>query len=187
MEILRNKTGGVVTSTVMGIGGLIVGVIIIFVITSTLLNASLFTDTAATASYDDQTVTAVNETGSYFGNYSRRDAVCTLTEVTNATGGEIAANNYTATAATCLIVLADGGDVALNNTAWIINSTTAYTINNAEDAAQAAQGNMSSGVDNISKKIPTILLIVAVVFLFGALVLLVRHAKSMGVGAGSSL
>ena len=48
-------------------------------------------------------------------------------------------------------------------------------------------GNLTSGIDNISEKIPTILLIVAVVFLFGALVLLIRNAKQMGVGASSSL
>ena len=47
--------------------------------------------------------------------------------------------------------------------------------------------NFTQGIDNISSKIPTILLIVAVVFLFGALVLLIRNAKSMGVGGGSSL
>ena len=37
----KNKTGGVVTSTVMGVGGLIIGVIVILVIVSTLNNADL--------------------------------------------------------------------------------------------------------------------------------------------------
>lgn len=45
--------------------------------------------------------------------------------------------------------------------------------------------NFTSGVDNISAKIPTILLIVAVVFLFGALVLLVQQARNMGFGSGA--
>ena len=41
-------------------------------------------------------------------------------------------------------------------------------------------------INNVSSKIPTILLIVAVVFLFGALVLLVRQAGLMGIGGGNS-
>jgi len=103
MKFNKNKTGGVVTSTVMGVGGLIIGVIVILVITQTLLTANLL----------------------------------------------------------------DAGTT--NNTAFNM------------------QNNFTTGIDNISQKIPTILLIIAVVFLFGALVLLVRNAQAMGVGGGSSL
>lgn len=100
----KNKTGGIVTNTVMGIGGLIIGVIIIMVIVQTLTGASLLT----TDSDEDAAV-----------------------------------NNLTA--------------------------------------------NFTDGIDKISAKIPTILLIVAVVFLFGALVLLVKQSRLMGVGGGGSL
>lgn len=102
----RKKKGGVVTNTVMGVGGLIIGVIIILVITSTLQNANLLT----AGSTEDNAVT---------------------------------------------------------------NLTS----------------NFTEGIGNIASKIPTILLIVAVVFLFGALVLLVRNARVMGVGGsgGGSL
>jgi len=97
----KDKKGGVVTSTVMGVGGLIIGVIVILVVVQTLNNASLLgTDT------------------------SESNAVGNLT------------------------------------------------------------ANFTSGIDNISLKIPTILLIVAVVFLFGALVLLVRNARSMTAQSG---
>ena len=99
-----NKTGGVVTSTVMGVGGLIIGVIVILVITSTLLTANLL-GTGTT------------------------------------------------------------------------ENTTAYDMSK----------NFTEGLNNVSEKIPTILLIVAVVFLFGALVLLVRNASAMGIGGGGSL
>ena len=103
-QLLKNKTGGVVTSTVMGIGGLIIGVIVILVVTSTLLGADLLTSGSA----EDNT---------------------------------------------------------------------------SNDMSR----NFTEGIDNISEKIPTILLIIAVVFLFGALVLLVRQATAMGVGGGGSL
>ena len=101
---LKDKKGGVVTSTVMGVAGLIIGLIIALVIIQTLDDASLLTST---------------------GDYDNA--------VTNMTS------------------------------------------------------NFTDGLDNISAKIPTILLIVAVVFLFGALVLLVRNSKAMGVGGGGSL
>jgi hypothetical protein len=47
--------------------------------------------------------------------------------------------------------------------------------------------NFTSGLTEVGNKIPTILLIVAVVFLFGALVLLIRNANLMGVGGAGSL
>ena len=100
----KNKKGGVVSSTVFGVGGLIIGTIIILVIVQTLNNASLLTTGSAEA-----------------------QAVDNLTS------------------------------------------------------------NFTDGLNRISEKIPTILLIVAVVFLFGALVLLVRQSKLMGVGGGGSL
>lgn len=100
----KYKKGGVVSNTVMGVGGLIIGVIVILVIVQTLNNASLL-----------------------------------------------------------------GTDTLESN---ITDTMTA---------------NFTTGLDEVSQKIPTILLIVAVVFLFGALVLLVRNSKLMGVGGGGSL
>ena len=102
--ILKQKKGGVVTATVMGVGGLIIGVIVILVITSTLLDSN---------------------------------------------------------------ILASGST--------------------ADNASTQMNTNFTTGIDNISNKLPTILLIVAVVFLFGALVLLVAQARRMGVGGGGSL
>ena len=99
----KNKVGGVVSSTVMGVGGLIIGVVMILVVTSTILNANLLSDSGS------------------------------------------------------------------NNT------------------AQSMQGNFTKGIANISGKIPTILLIVAVVFLFGALILLIRNSNLMGISGGGSL
>ena len=44
--------------------------------------------------------------------------------------------------------------------------------------------NFTAGIDNVSSKIPTILLIAAVVLLFGVLVLLVAQSQRMGIGGG---
>lgn len=65
----------------------------------------------------------------------------------------------------------------------LLGTNTAYS--NVSDRMAA---NFTSGIDNISSKIPTILLIGAVVLLFGVIVLLVRQASLMGIGStGGSL
>lgn len=55
-----------------------------------------------------------------------------------------------------------------------------------ENTTSAMAGNFTEGIDNVSTKIPTILLIGAVVLLFGVIVLLVRQAGAMGIGAGGA-
>jgi len=52
-------------------------------------------------------------------------------------------------------------------------------------SANAMAGNFTNGIDTVSGKIPTILLIGAVVLLFGVLVFLVKQAQAMGVGSSS--
>lgn len=55
-------------------------------------------------------------------------------------------------------------------------------------AADNMSTNFTSGIDNVSSKIPTILLIGAVVLLFGVILLLVRQSQAMGIGGrGGSL
>jgi len=55
-----------------------------------------------------------------------------------------------------------------------------------DSAAYGMASNFTAGIDNVSSKIPTILLIGAVVLLFGVIVLLVRQAGAMGIGAGGA-
>jgi len=69
----------------------------------------------------------------------------------------------------------------------LINANLLTSGSTAETSVTNMRSNFTAGIGNISSKIPTILLIVAVVFLFGALVLLVRNSRAMGVGGGSSL
>jgi len=186
MLIPKNKHGGVVTSTVMGIGGLLIGVIIIFIIVQTLTGADLFSDVNLSDDYVNETTIIMNETGVAIGNSTQTS--CTLSAIiaTNVTDGEtIDAANYTTSACTLLYT---GAASDYNDTTWNVTSTSSYTVLSDEETASTDMStNFSGGVDNISEKIPTILLIVAVVFLFGALVLLIRNANLMGVGGGSSL
>jgi len=95
------KKGGVVSDLVFGVGGLIIGVIVAFVIVSTLLDANLLT-------------------------------------------------------------------------AGSTENATAYSMAH----------NLTTGVNQVASKIPTILLIGAVVLLFGVIVLLVAQSRRMGIGGG---
>ena len=57
-----------------------------------------------------------------------------------------------------------------------------------DNTTKAMASNFTAGIDNVSSKIPTILLIGAVVLLFGVIVLLVRQSQAMGIGtSGGSL
>lgn len=72
----------------------------------------------------------------------------------------------------------------------VISTLLGANLLTAGSTYDSAAGNMStnftSGIDNVSSKIPTILLIGAVVLLFGVIVLLVRQAGSMGIGGGGA-
>jgi len=188
--IPKNKTGGVVTTTVLGVGGLLIAVIIVLVITSTLFGAGLFEESRrGTSQYNETTTSVMNGTFHYFGNYTLPGAVCTVVAVSNQTAHTaINDSNYYYNPATCQINWTMAPSLQYNNTIWLINSTTTYR-GTDEITARDTGANLSEGLNNISEKIPTILLIVAVVFLFGALVILLRNASAMsiGVGGGSSL
>ena len=58
-----------------------------------------------------------------------------------------------------------------------------------DNVSERLAQNFTEGIDKVSSKIPTILLIGAVVLLFGVIVLLVRQSQAMGIGGtrGGSL
>ena len=73
--------------------------------------------------------------------------------------------------------------------AFVIVSTlddaSLLTANSAEDNATSRLiANFTTGVDNVSSKIPTVLLIAAVVLILGVLVLLVASWQRMRLGGG---
>lgn len=69
-----------------------------------------------------------------------------------------------------------------------LNNASLLGTNTAEaNITSDLTANFTSGLTEVGNKLPTILLIVAVVFLFGALVLLIRNANLMGVGGSGSL
>ena len=54
-----------------------------------------------------------------------------------------------------------------------------------DNATDRLVGNFTEGVDNVSSKIPTILLVAAIVLILGVLVLLVATWQRMNIGGGT--
>ncbi len=54
-----------------------------------------------------------------------------------------------------------------------------------DNATDRLSGNFTSGVDNVSSKIPTVLLVAAIVLILGVLALLVATWQRMRIGGGS--
>ena len=107
MNLLKNKkgqTGGLITSLVFGVASLVIGVIIAFVIVSTLTGAGLLTSGSA-----------------------------------------------------------------------------------EETAANSMAANFTAGVDEVSSKIPTVLLVAAIVLILGVLAILVGVWQRMRLGGGGTL
>lgn len=179
-SIQKNKKGAIVTNTIMAVGGLVIGVIIIYVVVSTLISADLFSGVRDSTTLLEVNVD-LNTTNAFtLGNAGLSDSSCSVT-IVNATGEAIGAGTYTLDATACTVI-----SIAQNESAVNITSVTTYD-GTEEQSVTDLQANFTDGVGNVSSKIPTILLIIAVVFLFGALVLLMRNARAMGVGGGGSL
>jgi len=74
--------------------------------------------------------------------------------------------------------------------AFVIVSTltgaSLLTANTSEDnATDRLVGNFTEGIDNVSGKIPTVLLVAAIVLILGVLALLVATWQRMNMGTGS--
>ena len=76
--------------------------------------------------------------------------------------------------------------------AFVIVSTLTgaglLTSGSAEDnATTSLAANFTAGVDNVSEKIPTVLLVAAIVLILGVLAILVGVWQRMRMGSGSSI
>jgi len=188
LKPLNKKGQGVVTGLIGGVAGLIIIVIITLVVVVTIMDADLFEDLRASTNYVNQTVNASK--GASFGNTTLWDSTCTVDSniVWNVTGGEtINSGNYTLDEEACTIIF-KGVTVTYNGTdLWGINSTTSYA-GETERAPINMKGNLTTGINNVSSKIPTILLIGAIVILLTVLGLLMRNMGVMNIGgSGGSL
>jgi len=166
---------GVVKGLIYGIGALLIVVVVTLIVVSTMLNSNLLraTDTTTTTTGEGGTLVVAPYTLANFDGYNRNFAIVTITNTTNAK--TITAPNYTFSAVTGTLV---------NKTAILWPAVTInYTYipeGRYEKTARGTSDSLQEGIGNVSTKIPTILLIGAVVMLFGIILLLVRYSQSMG-------
>jgi len=174
----KGQSGGLVTGLVFGIVSLVIGVIIAFVLVSTLTGSNLL---------PQDSITVLNEQYGYANN----------TGYTFSGMGYVGAEGFTITSASnssadTPIVLANftiSSGVVKNATkiAWS-NVTFNYTYTRDSREIQitnSLSGNFSEGVNNISSKIPTLLLIAAIVLIIGILAVLVGVWQKMKMGGGN--
>ena len=179
-----NKKGqiqtGLVTGLVFGIASLIIGVIIAFVIVSTLTDSNLLERSV-------QTIT--NETG-FINSTGDALAGATATNLVSGTFIITEAYNYTSgnpiTVTGNVSVSAAGTVTNASSTSWL-NTTVSYTyqIKSSEEvASDSLSANFSEGVSNVSGKIPTVLLVAAIVLILGVLAILVGVWQKMRMSQG---
>ena len=183
MPKLNNKSGQIVFSLIAGIVGLIILSIVCLLIVDTLNGADLLSN-AASVSIVNESVLGFNASvGDNLAVYDLSGVLCTVANVKNATTGtNLAAANWTAT--NCNVKSLNLADQINTN----VKVDYSYTWDGeSQNAVNGMISNYTDGLNNVSSKIPTILLVAAVVLLFGAIVFLVNRAKQTTGATGGSL
>lgn len=180
----KGQTGGLIIGLIFGIASLVIGVVIAFVIVSTLTGADLLTSTRTTNSVVNESGAYINATGYTLagasGNYV--PGSFSITTVHNNTDAlVITSGNYTVSSA--------GVVTNASATTWAdVNITYTNTVQSTEEvSADKLDTNFTEGVDNISGKIPTVLLIAAIVLILAVLAILVGVWQRMRMGEGATL
>ena len=179
----KAQTGGLITGLIFGVASLVIGVIIAFVIVSTLLNANLLADGRESVNITGE-FGQLNLTGHTLAGADqdfRFTGSVTIQGLANRTSG-LAIDLANATVNSSGIVTNGTSSLFYNNVTF--NYT--YTIKNSEElSSDALGGNFTAGVDQVSNKIPTVLLVAAIVLILGVLAILVGVWQRMRIGGGS--
>jgi len=180
-KLIKSKRGQIISSLVAGIAGLVILVIVSFLIVDTLNGAGLI-DKISNSTWEESV--NVNSTGTALTacDNARGGSITSVTSAYNETPTTLlTAANYSTSG--CLILSLDP---VYNNTDW--NVTYTYELDGAsQNSVDDMLGNYSEGIGNVSGKIPTVLLIAAVVLLFGAIVFLVQRSRAVTVSSGGGL
>lgn len=174
---------GLVMGIVAGIAFLVITIIIAFLVISevTTVQEEIEGSPITTAVYDETgSVNASSYTLLTAGFTGFTNPV--VTSAVNTTDGvEIVLANLTTT---------DAGVITNSTTATngfdFVTFNYTYDSKVATIAGEQMNTNFTSGINNISNKLPTILLIAAVVLILGVLALLWEQFKRMNVGGGEA-
>ena len=176
----KGQGGGLITGLVFGIASLVIAVIIAFVIVSTLTDADLLENGRTSVTTTNESG-YINTTSYTLTNYNSdtSTAISITTAWIYTDGTVIPTANYTLSSAG---VLTNATDTEYG----YVNITYSVTTESDEEAAtDNLAGNFTEGVENVSDKIPTVLLVAAIVLILGVLAILVGVWQRMRMGGGS--
>lgn len=179
----KSKKGQLVFNLIAGVSALIILAIVCFLIVDTLNGADLLSQSAS-SSVVNETLTSVDDIGENLAYSTLSGALCSVSYCINSTDSvTVPAANWTAT--NCKVAYS-GPAGAMNNTDW--KCTYSYTWDGlSQNSVNGIIANYTEGINNVSEKIPTVLLVAAVVLLFGAIVFLVQRARQTTDSTGGSL
>lgn len=170
----------VVKSLIMGIGALVIVTIVVLIIVSTMIDANLLRSADKTSTTTNE-LGYINQTGYTLANFDSLNRNYAITIIKNVSA-TIGSGNYTFDSTTGLIrnKTEENWDNASITYTYILES-------NYEKSVDNMGSNATAGIRNVSKQIPTILLIGAVVLLFGIILYLVRQSQAMGFNGSAQL
>jgi len=177
----RSKKGGIITGVIAGIGGLVILIVITLVIISTILNANLLKGTGVTTVAVEQTALNSSQIVYTLDLFNGHNHDFTIVSVKNANGSlTILPANYTFYSTLGTITNATATNFDVVNISYTYIKTTNY-----EDTTTGMAENLTAGIANVSSKLPTILLIAAVVLLLSVLAFLVVKSRQLtSIGGG---
>lgn len=180
--IEKNKKGGLTTEIIAGVGGLVILVVVVLVIITTIFNANLLKGTTTTIVAVEQ-VSLNNGSDSYtttLAAFNSHNHDYAIISIVNDTGVyPCNASNYTFNSALGTLTNKTKTVFMLVNVSYSYIQTTRY-----EDTAFGMGENLTAGTNNISEKLPTILLLTAVILLLGVLAFLVIKARALTITGG---
>ena len=179
-----NKKGqgfGMVTGLVFGVASLVIAIIIAFVIIGTLSDANLLEENRASSTVTNETGW-LNATAYTLDNAATTNTGYAITALWANTSTEyelLPSANYSLSSVGVVTRL------ATEDYADALYSYTYLTKTNEELSEGRLSGNFTEGIDNVSGKIPTVLLVAAIVLILGVLAVLVGVWQRMRMGGGS--
>jgi len=177
----KGQTAGLITGLVFGVASLVIGVIIAFVIVSTLTGADLLEGSRTTGSVSNETG-YLNITGYQLTGISSSyiPGGITLTAINNGTDVIELTNATVSSTGLVTNITDESWDGVANSGANFTYTYSEYSVE--ELATDRLSANFTAGVDNVSGKIPTVLLVAAIVLILGVLALLIATWQRMRVG-----
>lgn len=197
----KGQSTGLVTGLVFGIAALIIGIIIAFTIVGLLEGSNIIPQTtyiatnesggtepnivnANTSGHNVLGVTARRDSGGFsltscYAEYYQSNGTATATTTFGGYNWSLGATNCSLSTAGNL----SGGGATYN----FPNVSVSYTYKGDNEQILAAgnmTSNFSNGVQNISSKVPTVLLIGAVILILGILAVLIALWQRIRGGSG---